>query len=88
MRIISAATLIIVALLLNVNVFAGASGEEGKFVIHNLSENNIVVGFYTNDGDGWSTNWFSEQLDPDQSASAQFADNTGVRPDTASGIAW
>ncbi len=64
-------------LWLSVNASAQPSGEAGEFVIHNQSEN-IVVGFYTNDGNGWSSNWLSEELAPDQAATAEFADDTGA----------
>lgn len=53
------------------------SGSGGVFTMHNQSGNNVVVGFYTNDGDGWSDNWLSEQLDPGTNASAEFTAETG-----------
>jgi hypothetical protein len=53
------------------------SGSGGEFTIYNNTDNNIVIGFYTNDGDGWSSNWLSEDLEPDQEAYASFyADGT------------
>ena len=59
------------ALLLMPSALA-QSGSGGEFVIHNLTDNNVVVGFYTNDGSGWSTNWLSEQLNPGEQANAAF----------------
>jgi len=53
------------------------TGSEGIFTIHNDTDNNVVVGFYTNDGTGWSANWLSEQLSPDTQAEAQFTADTG-----------
>lgn len=54
------------------------SGNEGKFTIHNKTDSNTVVGFYTNDGSGWSTNWLSEQLTPGQEAGAAFDAQSGA----------
>lgn len=54
------------------------SGAGGAFTIHNKSENNVVVGFYTNDGDGWSANWLSDQLTPGAEATAEFNTETGA----------
>eukprot|EP00439_Symbiodinium_sp_Y106_P088786 s1_g1322.t1 len=56
--------------------FAG-TGSEGYFQIYNNTSNNVVVGFYTNDGSGWSQNWLSEWLGPDESARAEFYADTG-----------
>ncbi len=53
------------------------TGSEGIFQIYNDTSNNIVVGFYTNDGTGWSTNWLSGEIDPGESAVAQFTGDTG-----------
>lgn len=53
------------------------SGSEGVFNIHNDTESNVLVGFYTNDGSGWSANWLSEDLDPGFMASAEFTAETG-----------
>lgn len=53
------------------------SGSEGIFTIHNETDGNVLVGFYTNDGSGWSANWLAEQLDPGQEASAEFVAETG-----------
>ena len=53
------------------------SGSEGEFTIHNNTSNNVVVGFYTNDGSGWSANWLSEQMVPGMTASAAFTADEG-----------
>ncbi len=58
-------------------VRAQGTGAQGHFVIFNDTEENIVVGFYTNDGSGWSTNWLSEQIQPGGHATATFTGETG-----------
>ena len=62
-------------------LFVGAafaqSGSEGKFTIHNMTEGNIVVGFYTNDGNGWSDNWLAEEMDPGLTVTAGFFAQSG-----------
>lgn len=57
--------------------FAAGTGSEGYFQIYNNTGSNIVVGFYTNDGTGWSQNWLGEALDPGASATAEFYADTG-----------
>lgn len=56
---------------------AQGTGQEGVFAIHNDTDNNVLTGFYTNDGSGWSDNWLGGELDPGEVASAQFSDETG-----------
>jgi len=56
---------------------AQGTGSEGYFQIHNNTGNNILVGFYTNDGSGWSDNWLSDILEPGQNATAEFTADTG-----------
>lgn len=51
---------------------AAGTGYEGYFQIYNNTDNNTVVGFYTNDGEGWSTNWLSRRLAPGEDAQAEF----------------
>ena len=41
------------------------------------ADDNTVVGFYTNDGSGWSSNWLGSRIGPDESARAEFTDDTG-----------
>ena len=56
---------------------SAGTGEEGYFTIHNNTQGNVIIGFYTNDGDGWSANWLSNDLDPGQAATAEFTDDSG-----------
>ncbi len=64
-------------LSLSTSVLAQGSGASGVFTIHNDTENNIVVGFYTNDGSGWSNNWLPQQMQPGQNGEATFNAQTG-----------
>ena len=57
---------------------AQGTGSEGYFTIYNDTTDNIVVGFYTNDGSGWSDNWLAtDALMPGDSALAEFQDESG-----------
>lgn len=58
-------------------VLAQPTGSSGIFTIYNNTHENTVIGFYTNDGHGWSSNWLSEDLRPGESAQAQFSKDTG-----------
>lgn len=53
------------------------TGAQGEFTIHNDTDTNTVVGFYTNGGDGWSSNWLNGQMKPGETAQAKFTANTG-----------
>ncbi len=77
-RFTVASILIGASMVLSTAAMSQSTGNEGKFTIHNQTDNNVVVGFYTNDGSGWSTNWLSEQLTPGQQANAQFDAETGA----------
>jgi hypothetical protein len=58
---------------------AQGTGSEGYFTIYNNTTDNVVVGFYTNDGSGWSENWLdTDTLMPGDSALAEFHDDTGL----------
>jgi hypothetical protein len=57
--------------------YAAGTGSEGYFQIYNNTEGNVAVGFYTNDGSGWSENWLAEELGPGVSARAEFDADTG-----------
>lgn len=70
-------TLLFAGLVAVSSVFA-QSGSGGEFTIYNSTNNNIVVGFYTNDGDGWSDNWLSGDLNPGEQAAAAFFAETGA----------
>ncbi|MTH98394.1 hypothetical protein [Roseibium sp. RKSG952] len=56
---------------------AQASGSEGYFNIYNNTSGNVVVGFYTNDGSGWSDNWLGSELPPGDSVEAEFIADSG-----------
>lgn len=77
MKLVKSGAAIICAALLTATTAFAQSGSEGVFTIHNDTEGNVLVGFYTNDGDGWSANWLSEDLDPGSAASAEFTAETG-----------
>lgn len=64
------------SLLVALPAFAG-TGRDGYFDLHNNTNNNIVVGFYTNDGGGWSDNWLDEELGPGQRVTVEFTAPTG-----------
>ncbi len=70
-------TTLCAGLFLNTYALAQSTGSGGEFTILNQTDNNVVVGFYTNDGDGWSSNWLSEALTPGQSDNAAFNAETG-----------
>ncbi|MEM9631993.1 MAG: hypothetical protein AAGA50_11755 [Pseudomonadota bacterium] len=59
------------------SAIAQGTGSEGFFQIYNNTSGNVVVGFYTNDGSGWSDNWLSDFLDPGESAQAEFTAESG-----------
>ena len=52
---------------------ADGTGKNGVFTVHNETDSNTVVGFYTNDGSGWSTNWMSSRLKPGDSSKMEFS---------------
>jgi len=56
---------------------AQGSGAGGAFSIHNDTIDGTVVGFYTNDGSGWSDNWLSEDLGPNAKIDVEFTAQTG-----------
>lgn len=56
---------------------AQGTGSEGYFQVYNNTQGNVVVGFYTNDGSGWSENWLSQFISPGESMQAQFYADTG-----------
>ena len=56
---------------------AAGTGSQGYFQIYNNTEGHVAVGFYTNDGSGWSDNWLAEELEPGESAKAEFQADTG-----------
>ena len=56
--------------------FAEATGNYGYFEIYNGTSNNTVVGFYTNDGSGWSRNWLDQRLSPGENLTAEFSNDS------------
>lgn len=72
--------LLIAALALSLSAgiaVAQGSGSKGTFTIHNDTDKNTVVGFYTNGGGGWSPNWLPGPMAPGQSGQADFTADTG-----------
>ncbi|MCE0507382.1 MULTISPECIES: hypothetical protein [unclassified Roseivivax] len=57
---------------------AEGTGAEGYFTIYNNTDGNVVVSFYTNEGDGWSENWLSaDAIMPGDWAEAEFYADEG-----------
>jgi hypothetical protein len=60
-------------------VSAQGTGSEGYFTIYNDTAGNVLVSFYTNDGNGWSENWLTvDALMPGEAAEAEFYADTGA----------
>ncbi len=58
---------------------AAGTGAQGYFQIHNDTAGNILIGFYTNDGNGWSANWIDGiEINPGENARAEFHAETGT----------
>jgi hypothetical protein len=57
---------------------AQGTGSEGYFQIYNDTGGNVLVGFYTNDGSGWSDNWLPAEIMPGESGRAEFHAETGA----------
>ena len=68
----------LIAMMMFAQTAMAQSGAGGVFTIHNMTEGNVVIGFYTNDGSGWSNNWLAEEMAPGQNASAEFFAETGA----------
>lgn len=57
---------------------AQGTGSEGYFQLYNNTSGNIVIGFYTDNGSGWSDNWLEGiEIAPGESATATFMADTG-----------
>ncbi len=55
------------------------TGAEGYFQIYNDTAGNVLIGFYTNDGNGWSPNWIDgAEIMPGQNGQATFDAETGA----------
>jgi hypothetical protein len=65
------------ALALAQPALAAGTGRQGFFELHNDTGRNTVVGFYTNDGSGWSDNWLDERLEPGGTVPVEFNDTSG-----------
>ena len=63
------------------------TGKHGEFTIHNDTTSNTVVGFYTNDGSGWSTNWLSSAVGPGDTADLEF-NKSGGRCNQTLRVGW
>lgn len=56
---------------------AQGTGSEGYFDVHNDTGSNVLIGFYTNDGSGWSANWLEGELVPATVVTVEFLAETG-----------
>ncbi len=64
---------------------AQGTGSEGYFQLYNDTENNVLIGFYTNDGSGWSQNWIEgAEIHPGEDGRAEFTADTGACEQTFS----
>jgi len=55
------------------------TGAEGYFQIYNDTAGNVLIGFYTNDGSGWSANWIEGvEILPGANGQATFNAETGA----------
>ena len=72
-------TLFAGALALATTAAHPGTGAEGYFTIYNNTDNNIIVGFYTNDGSGWSDNWLGGDvaIEPGDGTEVEFIADTG-----------
>jgi hypothetical protein len=86
MKLITLMSCALAALALSGAVWA-QTGATGAFTIHNNTDSNTVVGFYTNDGSGWSDSWLDEDLAPGDSADAAFNAETGACAQTLQ-VGW
>ncbi|MDG1169709.1 MAG: hypothetical protein P8N14_10980 [Sulfitobacter sp.] len=82
LKIITAITLMGIA-----SAATAGTGSQGYFEIYNDTSSNTVVGFYTNDGSGWSTNWLNVQLEPGEHATAEFSAVSGACDQTLQ-VGW
>jgi len=87
MSILKLTTAVFAAALALSGAVLAQSGATGAFAIHNNTGANTAVGFYTNDGSGWSDNWLSEDLAPGEVANAAFNADTGACAQTLQ-VGW
>jgi hypothetical protein len=67
----------IIALLSISTAVNAGTGSQGYFEIYNDTSSNTVVGFYTNDGGGWSSNWLEVRIAPGENQTARFSAESG-----------
>lgn len=60
-----------------VAAMAQGTGSEGYFAIHNDTGSNVLIGFYSDDGSGWSESWLNEPIMPGTAADVEFIADTG-----------
>jgi hypothetical protein len=54
------------------------TGAEGVFTIHNMTEKNVIVGFYvSDDAENFSDNWLTDPMMPGEEAEAAFDADSG-----------
>lgn len=72
-------TLMSCVLFFATTIAHAGTGSEGYFTIYNNTDNNVLVGFYTNDGSGWSENWLSDNsvIGPGEGTEVEFISDTG-----------
>lgn len=58
----------------SLGALADATGAEGYVKIFNVTPGYVVTGFYTNAGQGWTTDWLTDvTLTPGEGATAEFS---------------
>lgn len=63
---------------LAINAHAQGTGAQGYFQLYNDTAGNVLVGFYTNDGSGWSANWIGgAEIMPGENGQASFDAESG-----------
>ena len=82
-------SLIAGALALAATAAQAGTGAEGYFTIYNNTDNNVIVGFYTNDGSGWSDNWLDSDvaIEPGEGTEVEFIADTGACDQTFA-VGW
>jgi hypothetical protein len=78
-RLMTALTSTALVLGISAGSLVAGTGAEGYFQIYNDTAGNVLVGFYTNDGDGWSPNWIEgAEIMPGENGQASFNAETGA----------
>ena len=78
MKLIKLSLALLFAAFISATGAFAQSGAECVFTIHNDTANNTLIGFYTSPDDGanWSSNWLGQNMDPGQTATAEFTADT------------